>query len=118
MFYGQETVIKARNRHARTAKLVSAVLTTNETSPATVTYANAYVYPENEASALGEGGSPVVTTRIVIYALGESTSTFPRADDTLVASGNSYLINRVATRQNGDAATGYAIYDCDVSRPA
>jgi hypothetical protein len=114
-FLGRETVQRARKRAARFGKLVSGTLVMNDGSSTAVTYANLYVAPVNESSALGGNGSPTQSATVYAFQMGE-TGGYPRADDSWTIAGVSYLIHAVTTRCNADS--DYAVHDCQCSRMA
>ena len=115
-FLGRESVERARDR-ARDyfGKVTSGTLVMNDGSSTNVSYANLYVAPVTEQTAMGGSGSPNQTARIYCFQMGE-TAGVPRADDYWSIGGVSYLIRTVTTRCNAD--TNYGIHDCDCIRQA
>lgn len=102
MFYGRESVIELRDLFLETGKLLTSAVLTKSDGSGTVTYANAYVYPVQEQTALGQGGTPNATTHGVIFQLGESDA--PRVDDAILVGGDSWLVLNVLTSDNADAS--------------
>lgn len=114
-FYGYRTVVASRNKHRRTGKVTTATLTLNGVStPTSVSYANAYIWPYAEANSLDGSGRPVTATTIVLWRLGESQA--PRVHDTLAADGHDWLVLDVTSRLNADETNNFAVYDCRVAR--
>jgi hypothetical protein len=112
-FYGYRSVVATLKKHRRTAKITSGTLKVRGSDDGTtdVSWANLYVYPEDEATGMGAGGHPDITTQIVLYRTGETSK--PRPDDKLTVGSDTYLLTRVASRLNADESRHYAVYDCD-----
>lgn len=115
-FFGADTVRADLRLHRQQAGLVTAG-TLNVQTGGTVAYANVCLWPENDVSALGGGGMPFVGSMVTAWRVGEADPA-PRPDDTWTVGGTDYLISSVRKRHNHDEASGYAIYDCQVSRAA
>ena len=113
--YGAEAVLRAIRYKFRTGKLTSGTLAPADGS-ASVAYSYVYPWPDTEATALGGEGSADVTGTITVYRTGEAGE--PRADDTLTVGAFDWLVASVETRLNADEASGYAVHDVRVRRPA
>jgi hypothetical protein len=115
-FMGRESVVRARDlKRDYGGKLVSGTLTPSDGSTA-VTFANIYLQPASEDTALGRTGTPEVSAAATVYRMGETSR--PRADDTLSVGDFDWLVLHVTTRLNADESTNYAVYDCRLVRPA
>lgn len=113
--YGRSTVQRSLRRMKRTGKVHPATLYVRGASDTftAVSYANCYVQPIAQSSALDTGGSPNSSATANLWQIGESS--VPSADDKLRdADGDTWLILSVVTRQNADA--GFAIHDLQLVR--
>ncbi len=82
-----------------------------------VTYEMVCLWPGSTFSTLGSGGGAYDAGPLCAWRRGESFA--PKGQDLWTVAGVDYLIESVATRFDADEATeGYAIYDCQVTRPA
>ena len=111
--FGWEWVKRDLAKHKRhTGKVTSATLVTRQTSPTTVAYANAYVWPQDETTGIGADGTPYTQGTVTLWRVGETTA--PRVDDELTVGGTVHQILRINTRLNADESRHYAVYDLTV----
>lgn len=120
-FFGQETVLADLDLHKDMAGLVTTGTLSRYIDgtydPANdVAYANVCLWPGTTHSSLGIGGGAYDESAFCAWRTGESEK--PRGQDKWTVAGVEYLIETVASRLNDDESEGYAIYDCQVSRPA
>lgn len=114
VFFGRETVQADLDLH----KDMAGGVTTGTLAPlgrSAVPYANVCLWPGSERTAIDEGGMPVETCQLTAWRMGEADPS-PRPDDAWSVNGVSYLIVSVGKRHFADEASGYCIYDCQVSR--
>lgn len=116
-FFGKKTVFADLRLHKKQAGLVTTGTLKLRTSADTfsdVTYTNVCLWPVTKTSSLGTGGLSAVRTRLTAWRVGEASA--PTVDSKWVVGGVSYLIVSLTSRHNHDESSGYAIYDCDVTR--
>lgn len=114
-FFGRASVQATLFKQFRTGKVTSGTLKVRGDGDALTshTWANMYVYPLDEITGLGGGGSPNISGRATLYRLGETVA--PRVDDKLVdGTGRTWQITRVNSRLNADESDNFAVYDCDL----
>lgn len=112
-FFGRQTVLADLRLHKSQAGLVTTA-TLGRLGTTSVGYSNACLWPTDERTALGEGGMPIESGMVTVWRTGEADA--PRADDTWTIGGVSYLVTSVTKRHYHHESSGYAIYDCRVSR--
>ncbi len=109
-FFGFRSTISDLKKHVRTGKVVAATLIARlpagETS---IAYANAYVWPQNEATGIGADGMPAVQGMVTLWRVGEATG--PRVDDKITVGGETRQILSVTPRLNADEVRNFAVYD-------
>ena len=98
----------------RTKKVTSATLLVRGTgdSETSVSYTNAYVWPQTEQSGVGTDGHPSIRGTITLWRVGETTA--PRVDDDVRVGSTTFLIRSCNPRLNGDEDSNFAVYDLGV----
>lgn len=119
-FYGLRTAIQTRNKHRRTGKLVSSILTveSGDSKGQQCTFVDTYVWPSNQVSGVGSRGRAWRSGTITVYRVnGESYE--PQVDDKLTLPINGIStevrINGATSRLNADESSAFAVYDLEVA---
>ncbi len=128
LFFGKTSVLADLRLHKKQAGLVttgtlSRYLNGTYDPVNDVALANVCLWPNPTYSSLGTGGGAYNAGPVCIWRTGESIPDIggiaaPKGQDKLTIGGTEYLLESVAPRLNADEANGYAIYDCQVTRPA
>lgn len=116
-FFGRETVLADLRLHKAQAGLVTAGTLRVRGASDTFTdvaYENVCLWPPREMTGLGGGGAATQGATVTAWRTGEASA--PSVDDKWVIGGVSFLIVSRTARHSHDEASGYAIYDCQVSR--
>jgi hypothetical protein len=114
-FYGAESVIASRDKHLNTGDVYAGTLRVRASAGTftSVAWANYYLDPEVEQSALGGGGIEPLAATLYLWQIGETTA--PRPDDCFLdADGETWLLTSVKSRLTADADHG--VHDCRATR--
>ncbi len=128
LFYGKTTVLADLRLHKAQAGLVTTGTVSRYINGTydpvnDVELENVCLWPNPTYSSLGTGGGAYNAGPVCIWRTGEDFPVIggisaPKGQDRLTIGGTVYLIESVAPRLNADEDEGYAIYDCQVTRPA
>jgi len=114
---GAESVLidLAQNRDNFGKVITSGVVNVRNSTDvlSSVSWANMYIPPIDETSAIGRGGSPNKTSLATLWRTGETTDV--RADYQIVANSVTYLVVDVRRRMDADLDSNFCIYDCTIA---